>query len=318
MGELTIIHRTSPILNVAVTVCAVALLAGCSGTGPANAPSTPLWTSSQMGEFNAKSGLEELAVADQGSGTIYSRVELLNKDYELVGTITDGIRGTTGDWYDNHGNLYVGVWATPMIQEYARGKTSPTFTYSSGLERPYSVATDTHGNVYAADFYNPSGSGGGVVEYQQHSNTVLMQCLNGLNDTGVAVDKDGDVFASGNSGTLLEYKGGLSGCNPTTLGVTLPGGGGLLIDKKHDLVACAGHVVEVIPPPYTSVTLTLTGFQYAEHDALTKNESLLFVADVENYDVQVFTYPAGSYVTTLDRSNGLIDPSGVAAYPATK
>jgi len=311
------IRRISPLLNIFVAACAVGTLYGCSGTDLTGAPSASLATPLQTRSFDAKSALKTLAVSDLGGGTVLSRVELLNNQYELVGTITDGIDGATGDWYDAHGNLYVGNYAVPMVREYAKGSSSPKFTYSSGLERPYSVATDTAGNVYVADFYNPSGSGGGVVEYPQASNTVKTQCL-GLNDTGVAVDAHGDVFVSGTGGTLLEYKGGLNGCKSTTLGVTLPGGGGLLIDKKSDLVACAGHEVDIVPPPYTSITLRITGFQYAEHDALTRDESLLFVADVENYDVQVFTYPDGSYVTTLDESNGLVDPAGVAAYPASK
>jgi DNA-binding beta-propeller fold protein YncE len=306
-----------PSLNATVAASVVALLAGCSGTSLTNAPSASL-VPMKARTFDAKSALKTLAVSDLGGGTILSRVELLNNQYELVGTITDGIDGATGDWYDAHGNLYVGNYAVPMVQEYAKGSTSPTFTYSSELERPYSVATDPDGNVYVADFYNSSGSSGGVVEYPQRSNTVTTQCSNSLNDTGVAVDKDGNVFVSSTSGTLLEYKHGLSGCKPSTLGVTLPGGGGLLVDKKRNLVACAGHVVDIIPPPYTSIALTISGFQYAEHDALTRDESLLFVADVENYDVQVFTYPDGSYVTTLDQSNGLVDPAGVAAYPAGK
>lgn len=309
----------SPFLNAAVTTCAVALLAGCSSLGLSGAPSAslgnPLQTKSEM---KAKADFKRLAVSDLGAGTILSRVELLNKNYAFVGTITHGIDGATGDWYDSHGNLYVGNYAVPMVQEYAKGSASPTFTYSSGLERPYSVATDAAGNVYVADFYNPSTSGGGVVEYTQGSNTVLQQCLNGFSDAGVAIDSAGNVFVSGANGALLEYKGGLGGCDPMTLGVTLAGGGGLTIDKKGNLIVCAGSVVDVVPPPYSYISRTIRGFAAAAHDALNEDEGLLFVADPENYNVQVLTYPKGSYVMTLDASNGLIDPIGVALYPLKK
>lgn len=309
---------TLNLLNAVIGICLVALLGGCSSSGSLGIPSS---------SFEARHGpqvkigsvtLKELAVSDLGGGTILSRVELLDKAYEFTGTITDGIDGATGDWFDSHGNLYVGNYAVPMVQEYAKGKRAPAFTYSAGLERPYSVTTDAADNVYVADEYNPYGSGGGVVEFAQNSNVVLAQCLSGLNATGLAIDKHGDVFSLSTSGTLLEYKGGLSGCKPKTLGVTLPSGGGLLIDKKGDLVACAGHVVDVIAPPYTAVSLTISGFGSAAHDALSKDETLLFVADPQDYDVQVLTYPGGSYVTTLDSSNGLIDPIGVATYPASK
>jgi hypothetical protein len=319
MRELTIIRTTTPIMNAALAVWAVALLVGCSGSALSGAPSASLGNPLQAeSEMKAKATFKRLAVSDLGGGTILSRVELLNKNYAFVGTITDGIDGATGDWFDAHGNLYVGNYAVPMVQEYAKGSTSPSFTYSSGLERPYSVATDTGGNVYVADFYNPSISGGGVVEYTQGSNTVLQQCLNGFSDAGVAIDSADNVFVSGTNGTLLEYKGGLSGCDPTTLGVTLTGGGGLAIDKKGNLIVCAGPVVDVIPPPYTSISRTIRGFAAAAHDALNEDEGLLFVADPENYNVQVLTYPRGSYVMTLDASNGLIDPIGVAVYPVKK
>jgi len=315
---------TSSFFTAALGACVVALLAGCLGSGTVGngsfgMPAGSLQTALQLQQQpKAKAALKELAVSDLGGGTILSRVELLDKTYEFVGVITDGIDGATGDWYDTHGNLYVGNYAVPMVQEYAKGKTVPAFTYSSGLERPYSVTTDTAGNVYIADEYNPSSSGGGVVEYAQRSNVVLAQCLNSLNDAGVAIDKHGDVFVSGQNGTLLEYVGGLGGCNPKTLGATLPSGGGLQIDKKGKLVACAGHVVDIIAPPYTSISSKISGFAAAAHDALNKDQSLLFVADPVNYDVQVLTYPQGSVVTTLGTSNGLVDPVGVATYPATK
>ena len=322
-------RRISSFMAAALGPCVVAFLAGCAGNaslgngtagnGFSSLPFASLKTNLQaQEESKVKGALKELAVADLGGGTILSRVELLDKTYEFVGTITDGIDGATGDWYDTRGRLYVGNYAVPMVQEYAKGKTVPSFTYSSGLERPYSVATDAAGNVYVADEYNPSGSGGGVLEYAQGSNAPLAQCLNGLNDTGIALDKNGDVFVSGANGTLLEYAGGLGGCNPKTLGVTLPGGGGLQIDKKGNLVACAVHVVDVVPPPYKSISLRISGFAAAAHDALNKDESLLFVADPANYNVQVLAYPSGSLVTTLDNSNGLVDPVGVAVYPATK
>jgi|SRR5580700_4422646 hypothetical protein len=308
--------------TVAIAAWAVALLGGCSGNGSSGmlSPSFETTLPAQSGVPNGvvNDALKKLAVSDLGGGTILSRIEFLNQAYQFVGTITDGIDGATGDWYDNHGNLYVGNYAVPMVQEYAKGKTVPTFTYSSGLERPYSVATDAGGHVFVADEYNPSGSGGGVLEYSQGSNTALAQCLNSLNDTGVAVDGRGDVFVSGADGSLLEYKHGLSSCNAQKLGVTLPGGGGLQIDKSGDLVACAGRVVDVVPRPYKSISLAIGGFQSAAHDALSKDQSLLFVADPGNYDVQVLSFPKGSYLTTLGVSNGLIDPIGVAVYPATK
>ena len=337
---------TAGLLTAAMASGVVTTLFGCSGSGLTAAQSPVLdGTMAQARAYGSSSpesaatrlnspieGIlpllrppTDLAVSDYGGGPNPSAVEILNKKYQLTETITSGIAGANSDWYDTSGNLYVTNYANPEVQEYPNGASSPSFTYSNSLNRPEGVTTDSAGNVYVADAY--LGSGTGIVfEFAQGSNSILHQCLNGLNNIGVAVDKHGDVFVSGtsqqypNAGLLLEYKGGLSGCTPTTLGVQLTSAGGLQLDKKNNLVACdeRGHVVDIIPPPYTSVSLTISGFESPAHTALNKAESLLYVADPGNYNVQVLTYPGGTYVTMLDSSNGLSDPSGVATYPAAK
>jgi len=124
--------------------------------------------------------LKDLAVSDFGTGA----VEVLNGKYALTSTITTGLAGPDGDFYDGKGNLYVANDAGPNVTEYNKAE-SETFTYSSGLIDPVGVSVDSHGNVYAADY----GDGGAsvVVEYPQGSNTPTASCSDGLANEGVSV-----------------------------------------------------------------------------------------------------------------------------------
>jgi len=256
-------------------------------------------------------------VSDFGSGS----VELLNSTYGLSGTITNGMNGPDGDWYDSNGNLFVANYAGVTLQEYAPGSSTPMFTYSSGLDDPIDVTTDTLGNVYAAD-YGFGGNAGFVAEYAQGSNVVSNQCFPGGAAEGVAVDATGDVFVSYNAGSygkIVEYVGGLAGCSGTVLPVTLGYAGGLRIDQNGNLVACDQFVgVDIIPAPYSYVLSTIPGASDSFHVALNDAQNLLFIADPGQGVVIVDNYPSGSSVTTLNGNNGLSDPAGVAVATASQ
>jgi hypothetical protein len=329
-------------LGLTAAVALAALLAGCGGAGMQGTPSAPTGNGPQshVSTMNTQhsSGaalqvqykqpatqlnmhpnainlrLKELAVSDLGTGG----VEILNKGGKETGKIASGLSGPDGDWYDTKGNLYVADYKSVDIQEYAPATTKPTFTYSAGLIDPVGVTTNKKSSVFVAD-YDDGGSSGTVTEYAQKSNTIANQCLVGGAAEGVAVDKKGDVFVSYNGsigGAVAEFKGGLKGCTETILGVSLKYAGGLILDKKSDLVVCdqSPPVIDIIKPPYSSVSSTITGFTDPFHVALNKTNTLVFVADPSAADVVVDKYPTGSSYTTLGSSNGLSEPTGVAVH----
>ncbi|MGA8099158.1 MAG: hypothetical protein WB810_10920 [Candidatus Cybelea sp.] len=328
----------------ALTIGAVVLFTACSGAGlqtvssalPAAGPTTNqsvvghtgLWRSGIAPKFLRDMRLgghvpparldivkvpTELAVSDFETGA----VEVLNNSYRLGSTITKGLNGPDGDGYDGENNLYVANYEGVNVTEYNE-KEKKTFSYSMGLIDPVDVTTDTSGNVYVADFGNNEPSV--VVEYPQGTNTPIASCSTGLANEGVAVDKKGNVFVSGQDfasgyGDVLKYAGGFSGCKATTVLSFLGYAGGLQIDRKGNLAVCDQRygVVYVMPPPYKHIPWVIGGATDAFHIALDKSNQLIFIADPAGMDVLVDDYPTGKYVKTLNSSNGISDPLGVAA-----
>lgn len=253
-----------------------------------------------------RGGKPDLYVTDFGSGV----VEVLkNSTWAEIGTISSGIDGPDGAFVDKKGDIYVANYAGLDITEYKSNDT-PKFTYN-GVGDPVGVSVDKAGNVYEADYID-----GYVTEWAQGSDTIVAQCsLGGLGE-GVAADASGDVFVSYNSSGggafIKEFKGGLSGCSGTTLGVSLAFAGGMVLDKNDNIIVCdqEGPTVDVVDPPYNSVTSTLgSGFADPFHVTLNKAETEVYVADNSLANVQVLSYPGGSNIITLGSSNGLVDPA---------
>jgi hypothetical protein len=330
--------RTS-ILSISAAA-ALALLAGCSGNG-----SIVLTTSASDRSatrevvLNARMGLapqflqtihfgpphlrvqpdtpgpKDLAVSDDDGA-----VEVLDHNFALEQTILDPTACPTGDFYDKVGRLYAADYCGPEVTEY-QPSGALLFTYTAaGMNDPLAVATDRADNVYVADYGGAQASI--VVEFPQGSNNPIASCSTGIANSGIAIDASGAVFVSGNNpstgfGNLLEYPSGIAGCPvPITLGVTLGFAGGLQIDKAHNLVACdqiAG--VDIIPPPYASISSTITGAGDSFRVALNRVNGKIFIVDAEGADVLVDLYPSGTPFAVLNHNNGLVFPAGVATNP---
>ena len=327
----------------AMSALAVGVLAGCSGSGSSSMSSivpsshsvrqavsrdmtgvAPKYLESiRLGGAHVPAtrpgpdtGGKRLAVSDFGTGA----VEVLNLiTYAPEYTVTTGLSGPDGDWYDQAGNLYVGNYGGVGIQEYPAGGTSPSFTYTSGLTDPIGVTTDESGNVYAADFLGDT-----VSEFAQGVNAQTYVCPVAGAPENIAVKENGKVFVglnftAGGAG-VVEFPAGLSSCgNEVTLISSLSFIGGMQLDNNNNLVVedqlCP--CVDIIDKPnYNTVNHQITaGFSDPFHLALNRYNTLLYVADVGNANVQVLTYPGGSPVTTLNGANGLSDPAGVATHP---
>ena len=304
------------------------VLAGCSsegvGTGAPPAASELSRTPPSLGSaLRARSGsstFSKLAVSNYGQSGV-GNVALFNNKYDLTKTIMKGIADNDGVWIDANENLYVAN-LHGTVTEYALhsgGKLS--FTYSTGMTNPVTVTTDGSGNVYIgeSDVYP-----GHIDEFPQGSNTPIVRCAtpDGGLVSGVTVDKNGDVFIgslqSEGSSELFEYPGGLSGCSGTALPVSpsVYYVGGIELDNSGNLVVEEQTLndILIIPPPYSNVMTTLTGFSGDPYQlALNADNTLLFVDEGNTGVIVVAQYPSGTIEKTL--SNDIATPYGVAVYP---
>lgn len=314
----------------AFSVCAIVMmLTSCSGSQPPLAVPRTSFDPSRLGvppglfqaidqiqpsahRPMATKGARDLYVSDIG----YNAVEILtNNRWKIVGAITDAIVEPDDSWVDRNGNLYVTDLAGspssgPGVTEYNKSG-SLVYKYGYDSYKPVAVSTDGQGNVYTGDYYE------GVDEFAQQSDYPLLDCLlRGVE--GVAIDKSGDVFVDLNSsasggGTILEYRGGLSGCDATVLGATLSFAGGMVIDKRNDIIVCDQNAktVDVIAPPYTSISRTLgSGYSDPLHVTINQKNDRVYVADVGAWDVQVLSYATGAKIATLNYKKGLSLPVG--------
>lgn len=334
--------RFSFALGLAIAGGAAVLLAGCSngqspgltsglpGTGAAPAQSR------SSHAFILRSGVDTRYAALQPAAVI-SRVQpqavpakdlfvsdgggtvqiLKNKTYQNVGAITNGIDDSDGLWVDKAGNLYVANVLGKNVTEYAPGSSSPKCTYASGLVDPINVTTDGKGNVYIADFNNLNNPGY-VDKYKQCKDKIVKQYTVSQGPEGIAVDAHNNLFVeffnTNFNGGFEEFKGGKTTATP--LSVTVGSPGGLVIDKKGNLIADdqTGSIA-AIAPPYTTATVLASGLNDPFHDSLNKSEGLLFNANFGSATVTVYKYPSGTLVTTLGSGNGISAAEGVSDSP---
>jgi hypothetical protein len=292
-------------VQIVAAGAAIATLCSCSiGTAPGESGATP---SGSTPRETARPRIPRrvLYVADRKGG-----VEMLrNRRWKYVGSIKNGIDSPGQEWVDASGNLYVTNGQT--VVEYAPGSTSPSFTYSDELQSPVDVTTNSRGNVYVADLDAEF-----VAEFPQNSNMISAYCYPGeVELASVAVDGSGDVFVAyfdgSGSGHIVEYRGGLSGCNGTVLGVDLQYPGGMAFDKSNNLLVCDGSTVAVVKPPYNSVSGTFGGgYETPISVRINKRNDEAYVVDWSLHDVFVFGYPGGSLIKRLGSKNGISEPTG--------
>ncbi len=335
--------RKQSILTSAVTAAvAVALLSACSSgvSQGTNAGLPSSGASQSRGNFDpARSGVAPkflgmighahaakrgvspaftnhvVYIDDFGTGN--AQVIKYNHWTTNEGTISAGMNGPDGNWVDKPvagvRHLYVANYANPNITEYDTAGNL-VFTYTAGITDSVGVTTDKNGNVYEADYALGASGVGFVNEYAQQSNTVVATCSPGGNVEGVAVDKHLNVFVAYNvtfgTANIVEYHHPFSGCNGTVLPVTLGFAGGMVLDKRGNLVVCdqiAPAVDIIAAPAYNAITGTLgSGWLDPFHVTIDMAGTQAYVADVGAGTVSVLTYPGGSPVATINSTGGLI------------
>jgi DNA-binding beta-propeller fold protein YncE len=297
------------VFGVSLGLIALAVLGGCTAAGTLR-ENAPLSGALGATDVETHKGAGVLYVDDAGKQTVDI---FKNGSWKKLGGITGGIGDIDLNWVDSKGNFYFAQFSPGDIVEYPLGASAPSFTYDSKMEFPVDVATDRAGNVYEVDEQTSS-----VNEYAQHSNTISVSCGNGgalfLSE---AIDSSGDVFVGveiGARGRIVEYVGGLNGCHATQLGVALNFPGGMALDKKGDIVICdqGNNSVDIIPPPYSSVSGTLgSGYSMPVSVRLNRrNDEAYVVNEGPPNAVFVLRYPTGSLIKKLSSKNGISGAAG--------
>lgn len=297
---------------------AVAVFSGCGAARPPigapgempQAPASQSRSAPVVLVQNAKTSKSKLFIDD----ALHDAVEILkNGTWKDLGSITNGVYYPNGNWVDRHGDLYVtnASESSSSVSEYSPSG-SLKFTYNDNMVFPEAVTTDRNGNVYEADQFT------GVNEYHHESHAVVANCPQlGGGQRGIAVDAQGDVFASYStgfsSGAVVEYVGGLADCSGTTLRIAFGLPGGMVLDKNANLLVCdeTNSTVDVLAPPYSQIS----GYLGSNYDnpfevTLNRDNTKAYVTAWGAEEVDVVTYPAGKTIATLGRGNGLDQPTG--------
>jgi hypothetical protein len=166
------------------------------------------------------------------------------------------------------------------IAVYPAGATEPTRTLrNAAVSYSVGVGVDSHDNVYES-FINSSSNGGGVVEYQRGRMP----------------------------GKLLE-----------NVAVTLPGPP--LFDRGDNLIvtdsASTTATINIYAPPYNKPPISFAAKSLSYQCSLNYDEANLACADDGLNTVDIYKYPNGSYLYSINRGLRGV-PSftlGVAQFP---
>lgn len=326
---------------------ALGLLTGCSShsAGTAALPSV-----GKAGPKKVSAPYSYLYVTDPK----VTQLEVLDPSYKIVETITKGLSEPVGDFVDTQGNLYVAnenKCSGGYVSEYALGSTSPTFTYSQGLNCPLYVGADSSGHVFVFD--NGHGTlSMFLAEFNQGSNQQIATwttCNTGYYafcdaPSGLTVGPSNSLFLTlygavhGSLGTYWVVDEILFNYKNEQLYIKGGGGagGGTGIDKKLNVLVGAAPVSGsggggrkasgngpwgIVKSPLHCGTecsysnLKFKGFTFVSEMALSANQKTLYVADYGGSTLTLLSYPKGKFIKALGKANGLTDPDGVALGP---
>ena len=327
---------SSPIRFVLGTSMALAVLVGCNGIGSQSEPSTSnaqwLQRPPSLAGLNGAKSLRPdhraswmapdakrkdlLYISDQGTGDVYVFSYPHGK---LKGTLT-GFADPQGECVDKKGDVWITLFSSQEILEYAHGGTSSNGSLSDpGFLLEGCSVDKTTGNLAAADFAGTNSTSGGVSIYTDAQGTPATYIDPGLYLVfSLGYDNQGNLFIDGESqvgGSFVfaELPKGSSTFTNITLNKTIGTPGTVQWDGKHVTVgdAKAGVIcqVKVSGSSATVVgTTTLTDSDGVFQSFIDGKR--VVNPNVYSANAMFWSYPAGgSPVKTL---SGFVDPFGSA------
>jgi DNA-binding beta-propeller fold protein YncE len=317
----------------AAALGAVVLLSGCqssalppqqsTGSHPNIAPAqmtmhaagaTPMPTyvglAKKAGSFSPIAGKAYLYMADQSNNQI-DIFPVKGKNQPQVGTITSGIEGPYGLWFDRRAQeLYVANQGNNTVTVYPYGSTQPSRTYSEDLNRPLYPIVDSNGKLYVGN-----ANSGTVVEYlagNTHAQKVVQTA--GSEADGLALDKHLNLYVayrtSGTGqGSIEEFAPDSS--QGQILGMTLDEPQGVVVVPRGTIVATeTGPTNRIDVFPTGSMTESLEVPMpggVATELVIDCRDEFLYVSALDNGVVFGSNYPLrGQSLFVKDEVSGLI------------
>jgi hypothetical protein len=320
---------------------AIALLAGCSGSGSQVAPLAGGSNNSQAISRSAPQVVHSTSVLPAGkqivtkghakpfmrqpqppqrltyiSDAALGAVDVFTRAGALQGTIT-GFSEPQGVTVDSNRNLWVanttGAGSSGgNIEEFARGGTSPIATLSDNGNYPVDVAVCNNGTVYASNIFNLNTGIGSVSVYANGatSPTGTLQYPGQSTNYFITCDASGNVFTTLNLSSgpgVVEYPGGnQSGATAIiTGGISFPGG--IKGNNSGNLLVDDqnGHTVteytESGSPTGNSIS---TGSGDWVQIAVTRNSNVVAGADAAFDEGTAVLFPSGTHRQTYPGQGG--------------
>lgn len=299
---------------------AAAICAGCSNGGPN--PSLGAFGSAKvfhpdhhrswMAPDVRKKDL--LYISDQ-SGDVY--VFSYPKG-ELKGTLT-GFADPQGECVDKKGDVWITLFSTEELVEYAHGGTTSIGTLSDPGYLLEGCSVDrTTGNLAAANLAGVGSGAGGVAIYADAQGTATTYSDSNLNLVfSVGYDNQGNLFAdgetSGGSFAFAELPKGSGTFTNITLNQTINTPGAVQWDGKYITVgdATAGVIyqVSVSGSSATVVGSTTLGSSDGVFQSFIDRGTIIG-PNAYSSNAMFWSYPAGG--TPAKTLTGFVDPYGSA------
>jgi sugar lactone lactonase YvrE len=302
---------------------AIALLAGCGGSPPIDAPGTmPQLSTIRIQHKPYVHSVPLLYVTNSSSYNDVKVYHANGKDPGPIEVISDDLESPVGDCLDGDGTLYVvNEPAGPgWVTEFPAGKTKPSKIIQKGINTPSFCAIDSNGNLWVTNI-----GGQNVTEYEKGSTKPHAIITEGLfYPDGIAIDQYGNMYVA-NRFTEASY-----GHGPGNVVVYAPGSKSPSRTVTDGVVSPVGITVDATGTLYvTNVTdnnvqeyqsgqsqpyLTITDAMNGPIAVTVDRKGYLYVTNTENEVVVEFA-PGSITPSKREISKGLFQPSGTAYSP---
>jgi DNA-binding beta-propeller fold protein YncE len=232
-----------------------------------------------------------------------------------VGALSDGVKSAYGLFLSRDKDLYVSNWLNDSVTVYPRGRTAPSMTYSTDLNRPLYAVAD------ARDVFVGNANDGKIIEYRKGNGTPIAAIKTiGVEVDGLAFDAAGDLYAAyrrsddrSTGGVEMFLPGAQQGSD---LGINVTAPQGVVVDDAGNLLVVeteGANRVDVFPPGATTPSDVVDIPGTPTQIQLGRKDHLLYVSDLDKR-IYVTRYPGFKEVGTKIH-NSLGEVQGLAVSP---